>query len=140
MTKNGKLVLGRNMAILVAVLGVASLLGVPKVWELVAGGIAMAEDVNRLDRIAEKSNEIHMEQKALNAAQESKLDILTTLMVQQARNGHGSASSVPIADAMNRQIITLAQRIAELNTERADLKAERDRALFRLKTCRETRP
>ena len=87
------------------------------------------EKATELQAIAKESNNIHSEQRALNAAQETKIDLLTDLMIQQ----RGGPS---IGDRSDDRFVILAQRIADVNTENARLRREREDLLEQLAKCR----
>ena len=113
-----------------AVLGLAGALGLGKPWELVAfaGEVKEAVEASKESKEIQKQNaELHQKYDVLNAAQETKIDMLSTILLQNARNGGPRRSE---DRAMDQQMIVLAERIASLNTENGKLKAQ-------LKACEE---
>ena len=119
-----KLIFGTWYAKTLAICVLMAALGLGKPWELVAfaGEVRAAIDkTQQYGKIQAQNAEIHQAQRVLNAAQETKVDMLATIMLQNARGG---GSVVQVNEALNNQLVVLAGRIADLNKSNADLRSQ----------------
>lgn len=126
---------------MMAILGLMTAIGIGKPWSIVAfaGEVKEAvEKTKKLEKLQEANAALHRKYDVLNAAQETKVDMLTTIMLQQARGAtNGSGARRAVDEAINQQLITLATRIADLNADNVRLRSEAIDMKAQLEECRE---